>query len=105
MNQFFHYDVQNAAVNALKHFVEAYLVAADTGGTGDITSKYLQMLTDPNVAIRRGSAVALGVLPYEFLVNRWRDVLLKLCSASAIEVQLTEVAIFIEIFNCYRTNE
>uniref|UniRef100_A0A2N9FXF6 Tubulin-folding cofactor D C-terminal domain-containing protein n=1 Tax=Fagus sylvatica TaxID=28930 RepID=A0A2N9FXF6_FAGSY len=77
--------IQNAAVNALKHFVEAYLVAADTGGTGDITSKYLQMLTDPNVAIRRGSAVALGVLPYEFLVNRWRDVLLKLCSASAIE--------------------
>lgn len=77
--------IQNAAINALKHFVRAYLVGTDTGGTGDIMSKYLQMLTDPNVAIRRGSALALGVLPYDLLANRWRDVLLKLCSSCAIE--------------------
>ncbi|KAK7848916.1 tubulin-folding cofactor d [Quercus suber] len=77
--------IQNAATNALKHFFGAYMVAADTGGTGDISSKYLQLLTDPNVAIRRGSSLALGVLPYELLAKRWRDVLLQLCSATAIE--------------------
>ncbi|KAM3685280.1 hypothetical protein ACJW31_11G105800 [Castanea mollissima] len=77
--------IQNAAINALKQFFGAYMVAADTGGTGDISSKYLQLLTDPNVAIRRGSSLALGVLPYELLAKRWRDVLLKLCSATAIE--------------------
>lgn len=77
--------IQNAAVNALKHFVQAYIVAADTGSIGDITSKYLQMLTDPNVAIRRGSALALAALPYDLLANRWRDVLLKLCSSCTIE--------------------
>lgn len=73
------------------------MVAADTGVNGDISSKYLQLLTDPNVAIRRGSSLALGVLPYELLAKRWRDVLLKLCSATAIEVRLIEVAIVIEI--------
>ncbi|KAM3740428.1 hypothetical protein ACB098_08G098000 [Castanea mollissima] len=77
--------IQNAAINALKQFFGAYMVAAATGGTGDISSKYLQLLTDPNVAIRRGSSLALGVLPYELLAKRWRDVLLKLCSATAIE--------------------
>jgi hypothetical protein len=90
--------VQNAAINALKHFFQAYMVAAETGGTGDIMSKYLQMLTDPNVAIRRGSALALGVLPYDLLANRWRDVLLKLCSCCAIEVNLLDVAFVIEMF-------
>ncbi|XP_042480833.1 tubulin-folding cofactor D isoform X2 [Macadamia integrifolia] len=77
--------IQTAAVEALKHFVPAYLVWVDDGGANGITSKYLELLSDPNAAARRGSALALGVLPPEFLATRWRDVLLKLCSSCAIE--------------------
>ncbi|XP_022717392.1 tubulin-folding cofactor D isoform X2 [Durio zibethinus] len=77
--------IQTAAVKALKHFVQAYLVATDNKGAIDITMKYLQLLDDSNVAVRRGSAMALGVLPYKLLVNHWRDVILKLCSSCAIE--------------------
>ncbi|KAK9274057.1 hypothetical protein L1049_018871 [Liquidambar formosana] len=77
--------IQNAAVEALKRFVPAYLVTADNGGAIDITQKYLDQLTDPNVAARRGSALAIGVLPYEFLAKRWRVVLLKLGSSCVIE--------------------
>ncbi|KAI9181097.1 hypothetical protein LWI28_011410 [Acer negundo] len=77
--------IQNAAVQAWKHFVKVYFVASDKGAAGGLTSKYLEQLTDPNVAVRRGSALAIGVLPYEFLANMWRDVLLKLCSCCAIE--------------------
>ncbi|XP_022717810.1 tubulin-folding cofactor D-like [Durio zibethinus] len=77
--------IQTAAVKALKHFVQAYLVATDNKGAIDITLKYLQLLDDSNVAARRGSAMALGVLSYKLLVNHWRDVILKLCSSCAIE--------------------
>ncbi|GKV12903.1 hypothetical protein SLEP1_g23988 [Rubroshorea leprosula] len=76
--------IQVAAVKAVKNFVQAYLNAANASSSS-ITSKYLELLSDPNVAVRRGSAMALGVLPYEFLANQWRDVVLKLCSACAIE--------------------
>ncbi|KDP28777.1 hypothetical protein JCGZ_14548 [Jatropha curcas] len=77
--------IQLAAVKALKHFVQAYFVTAKSGNAGGITSKYLGQLTDQNVAIRRGSALALGVLPYECLAGQGEDVLLKLCSSCAIE--------------------
>ncbi|KAJ7962155.1 tubulin-folding cofactor D [Quillaja saponaria] len=77
--------IQNAAVKAQKQFIRAYLYSADDEVVGDVTLKYLNMLTDPNVAVRRGSALAIGVLPYEFLIGRWRDVLLKLCSCCVIE--------------------
>ncbi|XP_028105793.1 tubulin-folding cofactor D [Camellia sinensis] len=77
--------IQNAAVEALKHFVPAYLVGADDKSVSDIMSKYLEQLTDPNVAARRGSAFAIGVLPFELLAKRWKIVILKLCSACAVE--------------------
>ncbi|KAL5796379.1 hypothetical protein ACOSQ2_001199 [Xanthoceras sorbifolium] len=79
--------IQNTAVKALKHFVKAYFVSSDKGVTGGLTSKYLEQLNDPNVAVRRGSTLAIGVLPYEVLAKMWRDVLLKLCSCCAIEVK------------------
>lgn len=47
------------------------------------------MLADPNVAVRRGSALAIGVLPYKFLTSRWRNVLLNLCGCCTIEVNIT----------------
>ncbi|GMH28815.1 hypothetical protein Nepgr_030658 [Nepenthes gracilis] len=77
--------IQNAAVQALKHFVPAYLRLADDKVICDITSKYLEELSDSNVAVRRGSALALGVLPSDFLAKAWKDVLLKLSSSCAIE--------------------
>ncbi|KAM1285817.1 hypothetical protein EV1_028362 [Malus domestica] len=77
--------IQDAAAEALKHFVPTYLVVSSVGGTGDITSKYLELLSDPNVAIRRGSALAVGVLPCELFAHRWKDVLLKLCNSCLIE--------------------
>lgn len=79
-------DIQTAAVKALKHFAQAYLIATDNKNATGITLKYLLLLDDSNVAVRRGSAMALGVLPYELLASQWRDVILKLCSSCLIEV-------------------
>ncbi|KAL2324032.1 hypothetical protein Fmac_023090 [Flemingia macrophylla] len=77
--------IQNAAVKGLKHFIRAYLHVSDKKGKSDVTEKYLSMLTDPNVAVRRGSALAIGVLPYELLASQWRNVILKLCGCCTIE--------------------
>ncbi|XP_057422981.1 tubulin-folding cofactor D [Lotus japonicus] len=77
--------IQIAAVKGLKHFINEYLHPSDAKSTSDLTVKYLNMLTDPNVAVRRGSALAIGVLPYELLASQWRNVLLKLCSCCTIE--------------------
>ncbi|KAF9617172.1 hypothetical protein IFM89_034323 [Coptis chinensis] len=81
--------IQSCAVEAIKHFVPAYLVSIDDGNTNDIASKYLKLLDDPNVSARRGSALAIGVLPYDVLANRWRILLLKLCSC-AIEDNIAD---------------
>ncbi|XP_010559107.1 PREDICTED: tubulin-folding cofactor D [Tarenaya hassleriana] len=76
--------IQNAAVNAVKQFVQSYLVGSSSEAV-DLISKHLKLLTDTNVAARRGSALALGVLSYNLLVAKWKDVVLKLCSACEIE--------------------
>lgn len=91
---------QTAACKALKHFALAYLVAPGNQISMNITSKHLGLLRDPNVAVRRGSAMALGVFPYELLANSWRDVIMQLCTASAIEVSLLWyllLAIFVQV--------
>ncbi|KAJ0758992.1 putative armadillo-like helical, tubulin-specific chaperone D, tubulin-folding cofactor D [Helianthus annuus] len=77
--------IQSAANEAFKHFVPTYFAKMDDKGTFDITLKYLDQLNDANVAVRRGSALALGVLPFEFLASRWKIVLQKLCKSCAIE--------------------
>lgn len=77
--------VQKAAADALKYFVASYF-AKDSENATDIVEKYLDQLSDANVAARRGSALALGVLPSGLLVKRWQDVLVKLCSSCLIEV-------------------
>ncbi|KAI3428971.1 uncharacterized protein J3R85_008780 [Psidium guajava] len=74
--------IQNAAVRALKHFTVAYF---GDGSPSDATTMYLDQLSNQNVAVRRGSALGLGVLPYQFLATKWKDVLIKLCGACAIE--------------------
>lgn len=77
---------QNAAVSAVQQLVQSYLIGNDKK-SADLISKHLKHLTDPNVAVRRGSALALGVLPYELLIAKWKDVVLKLCGACMIEVK------------------
>ncbi|CAN4125852.1 unnamed protein product [Withania somnifera] len=77
--------IQGAAVAALKSFFPAYFVSLETKVFKAITSRYLEQLTDPNVAARRGSALALGVLPFKFLSEGWKGILHKLCAACEIE--------------------
>ncbi|XP_027113016.1 tubulin-folding cofactor D-like isoform X1 [Coffea arabica] len=77
--------IQHAAVEALKRFVCAYLVGLGNKSIYDILPKYLEQLSDANVAARRGSALALGVLPSDILASQWKVVLLKLCSCCEIE--------------------
>ncbi|PHT52827.1 Tubulin-folding cofactor D [Capsicum baccatum] len=77
--------IQGAAVAALKSFTPAYLVALESKSFNALTSKYLEQLTDPNVAAGRGSALALCVLPFKFLGSRWKDILHKLCACCEIE--------------------
>ncbi|GMH31277.1 hypothetical protein Nepgr_033120 [Nepenthes gracilis] len=82
------YNGQNAVVQALKHFIPAYLQPTDDKGIHDITSKYLEELSDSNVTVRRGFALALGVFPSDFLAKAWKDVFSKLSSSCAIEENL-----------------
>uniref|UniRef100_A0ACD5U5V7 Uncharacterized protein n=1 Tax=Avena sativa TaxID=4498 RepID=A0ACD5U5V7_AVESA len=70
--------IQSAAVDALKHFIPTYLVSSGEKTGNDIISKYVTLLDDPNVAARRGGALALGILPYEFLLIKWMPVMSKL---------------------------
>uniref|UniRef100_A0A0E0M9J2 Uncharacterized protein n=1 Tax=Oryza punctata TaxID=4537 RepID=A0A0E0M9J2_ORYPU len=77
--------IQCAAVDALKHFIPTYLVSSGEKIANDIIAKYLTLLDDPNVAARRGAALALGTLPYEFLVLKWMPIISKLCSSCTIE--------------------
>ena len=60
-------------------------------------------VTDQNVAVRRGSALAIGVLPYKLLVRRWKDVLTKLSSCCAIEVR-QKFFLIINVFPFPRAN-
>ncbi|XP_060182158.1 tubulin-folding cofactor D-like [Lycium barbarum] len=77
--------IQGAAVAALKSFFPAYLVASESKSFSALTSRCLEQLTDPTVAARRGSSLALGVLPFRFLRGSWRYILQKLCAACEIE--------------------
>ncbi|XP_020084224.1 tubulin-folding cofactor D isoform X1 [Ananas comosus] len=77
--------IQCAAVDALKHFIPTYLVASGDKVANEIVTKYLELLDDSNVASRRGAALALGILPYQFLVVRWSVLITKLCSSCTLE--------------------
>ncbi|XP_010234909.1 tubulin-folding cofactor D isoform X1 [Brachypodium distachyon] len=77
--------IQCAAVDALKHFIPTYLLSAGEKIGNDIISKYISLLDDPNVAARRGGALALGTLPYGFLLLKWMLVMSKLCGSCTIE--------------------
>lgn len=77
--------IQCAAVDALRHFVQAYLISLDEKVPNMIISNYMVLLDDPNAAARRGAAMAFGILPYEFLCIRWRDIMRRLCKSSLLQ--------------------
>lgn len=77
--------IRGSAVEALKHFVPAYLSTIGSERSNNITSKYMSLLGDPNVAARRGSALAIGILPFKFLAPMWRVVIRKLSSSCMVE--------------------
>lgn len=77
--------IQCAAVDALRSFVQAYLVSFNEKVPNGIISKYLELLDDPNVAARRGAALGFGILPYEFLYTGWREILSKLCKSCLLQ--------------------
>jgi hypothetical protein len=79
--------IQSAAAEALKQFVSAYHGVKDDGkdDKGNITMKYLALLNDSNVAVRRGSALAIGVLPFEFLATTWESVLEELSNSCSMK--------------------
>ncbi|GMH32119.1 hypothetical protein Nepgr_033963 [Nepenthes gracilis] len=52
-----------------------YVLSNDDKVIRDITSTYLEELSDSNAAVRRGSALALGVLSSDFLAKAWKDAL------------------------------
>ncbi|KAG8084191.1 hypothetical protein GUJ93_ZPchr0010g7418 [Zizania palustris] len=85
--------IQCASVDALKHFIPTHLVSSGEKIANDIISKYMALLDDPNVAARRGAALALGILPYKFLALKWMPVISKLCSSCTIEVMKLPVGI------------
>ncbi|XP_020697787.1 tubulin-folding cofactor D isoform X1 [Dendrobium catenatum] len=77
--------IQCSAVDALRHFVQGYLLSFDEKVPNGIISKYMELLDDPNVAARRGAALGFGILPYEFLCTRWREILRKLCKSCLLQ--------------------
>ncbi|KAL4199389.1 hypothetical protein AMTRI_Chr03g50890 [Amborella trichopoda] len=76
--------IQGSAAQALKYFIKAYISMSDKLGQ-DLMSKYLALLDDPNMAARRGAALAISVFPYELLVRNWAVVLDKLCPSCMIQ--------------------
>ncbi|KAJ3682191.1 hypothetical protein LUZ60_014764 [Juncus effusus] len=73
--------IQCAAVDALKQFFPTYFSSCDDKTAQQIVSNYVKLLDDPNVAARRGAALALGILPFNFLSLSWNLVISKLCNS------------------------
>ena len=76
--------IQSAACSALAAFAASYITTGDAEATKRTTDKYLGLLTDPNVAARRGAAAALGALPTWLLQPLSRQVLAGLAAATEV---------------------
>lgn len=80
--------IQAAACSALAAFSDAYLPASDAAATADAvkrtSEKYLGLLTDPNVAVKRGAAGALGSLPPWLLTPVGSEALTALAAATEV---------------------
>lgn len=80
--------IQAAACSAVAAFSNTYLPASDAAATLDAvkrtTAKYLGLLSDPNVAVKRGAAAALGSLPPWLLKPLGTEVLEALATATEV---------------------
>ncbi len=79
-------EIQAAAVPALRAFLQAYVITTGPAAPQQVTQKYLSSLQDANVAVRRGSAMALGVLPRWLLLSRAHEVIKGLASATQVRI-------------------
>lgn len=77
--------IQSAACSALAAFAATYIPNGDADSVQRTSDRYLGLLTDPNVAARRGAAAALGVLPSWLLKPLSRQILAGLASATEVK--------------------
>ncbi|DBA68172.1 TPA: hypothetical protein ACH3X2_013907 [Trebouxia sp. C0005] len=77
--------IQSAACSALAAFTATYMPTGDAEAINKTSDKYLGLLTDPNVAVRRGAAAALGALPTRLLEPLSRQILAGLAAATQVE--------------------
>ncbi len=78
--------IQAAAVRALHAYARAYCAAPGAAPRlAQLAQHYSARLRDPNVAIRRGAALALGALPAAVLLPELQQVVCALCGATAPE--------------------
>ncbi|KAL6757954.1 armadillo-type protein [Haematococcus lacustris] len=83
--------IQSAAVRAIGKYTRAYIVsAAEVAGFERTFDSYLARLHDPNVAVRRGCAAVMGVLPPAVLQSREEKVVDALVDGSTAEEDVDE---------------
>ena len=80
--------IQTAACSALAAFAATYIRDGDADSVQRASNRYLGLLTDPNVAARRGAAAALGALPSWLLMPLSRQILAGLACASEVSQAL-----------------
>ena len=76
--------IQSAACSALAAFATNYIPSGDGASIQRTSDRYLGLLTDPNVAARRGAAAALGALPAWLLKPLSRQILAGLAAATEV---------------------
>ncbi len=76
--------IQSAACSALAAFTATYMPTGDAEAIKRTSDKYLGLLTDPNVAVKRGAAAALGALPTWLLEPLSRQILAMLAAATQV---------------------
>ena len=79
--------IQTAACAALAAFAASYISTGDQEAVHRTSEKYLALLTDPNVAARRGAAAALGALPCWLLQPLSHQILAGLAAATQVSVE------------------
>ena len=89
--------IQTAACSALAAFSNTYLPASDATATSEAvkrtSAKYLGLLIDPNVAVKRGAAAALGSLPPWLLEPLGIQVLEALAAATEVHTLTSTLCI------------
>eukprot|EP00873_Tetraselmis_striata_P016212 jgi/Tetstr1/436476/TSEL_025304.t1 len=78
-------EIQEGAAAALHAFTRAYMADGSAAAVKRTSGKWIELLHDANVAVRRGCALALGALPAPLFTPSREEVLRALCGALEIE--------------------